>query len=296
MLINNAGVMAIPERRTADGFELQIGTNHLGHFALDQPAAAARSPTASSTVASGAHRMGKIRLDDLNWEQGGYKPLARLRAVQARQPAVHARAAAAPGRGRLGRPRRRRPPRLRGDEPAGPHRQRPPARVMSIGNKLIAQSDEQGALPTLYAATQDIAGRHLRRPGRLPEAARPPDARRPQRRRERRRRRAPAVGPVRAADRRHLPAAARRRLRHFGACWSCDRPASAATATCRPIRRTRASAPTSARSAPTASARLGASAPTAAATSSGDRSGRRRCSRAPRLDGARFSRRDAIKR
>src|SRR5215217_6634262 len=61
-LINNAGVMHPPERRTADGFELQIGTNHLGHFALTNlllPAITDRVVT----IASGAHRVGRIRLD-----------------------------------------------------------------------------------------------------------------------------------------------------------------------------------------------------------------------------------------
>src|SRR3954453_20944272 len=72
VLINNAGVMATPERRTADGFELQIGTNHLGPFALTNlllPRIADRVVT----VSSGGHRMGTIRLDDLNWHRGGYQ-------------------------------------------------------------------------------------------------------------------------------------------------------------------------------------------------------------------------------
>ena len=72
VLINNAGVMAIPESRTADGFEMQIGTNHLGHFALAN-LLLPRIRDRVVVVASGAHRMGQIRLDDLNWEQGGYK-------------------------------------------------------------------------------------------------------------------------------------------------------------------------------------------------------------------------------
>src|SRR3954465_11267356 len=71
VLINNAGVMAVPERRTKDGFELQIGTNHLGHFALTN-LLLPRVRDRVVSVASGAHRMGAIRLDDLNWERGGY--------------------------------------------------------------------------------------------------------------------------------------------------------------------------------------------------------------------------------
>ena len=77
LLINNAGVMALPKRRlTADGFELQIGTNHLGHFALTgllMPALLAAPSARIVTVSSLAHRGGKIRLDDLQWEHD-YKP------------------------------------------------------------------------------------------------------------------------------------------------------------------------------------------------------------------------------
>ena len=67
----NAGVMAVPQSRTKDGFELQIGTNHLGHFALTNlllPHITDRVVT----IASGAHRMGRIDLDDLNWEHRRY--------------------------------------------------------------------------------------------------------------------------------------------------------------------------------------------------------------------------------
>ena len=157
VLINNAGVMAIPERRTADGFEMQIGTNHLGHFALANlllPQIRDRVVV----VASDAHRMGEIRLDDLNWEQGGYKSwraygqskLANLLFTSELQRRLadagsDVRAVAAhPGY-------------------AATNLQSNTGNViqhvgMWIGNKLIAQSDEQGAWPTLYAATQDIAG------------------------------------------------------------------------------------------------------------------------------------------
>jgi NAD(P)-dependent dehydrogenase (short-subunit alcohol dehydrogenase family) len=72
LLINNAGVMAPPLTRTADGFELQFGTNHLGHFALTNlliEHVTGRVVTVSST----GHRMGAIDFDDLNWEHKPYK-------------------------------------------------------------------------------------------------------------------------------------------------------------------------------------------------------------------------------
>ena len=157
VLINNAGVMAIPERRTADGFEMQIGTNHLGHFALAN-LLLTQIRDRVVVVASGAHRMGEIRLDDLNWEQGGYKSwraygqskLANLLFTFELQRRLadagsDVRAVAAhPGY-------------------AATNLQSHTGNViqhvgMWIGNKLIAQSDEQGAWPTLYAATQDVAG------------------------------------------------------------------------------------------------------------------------------------------
>ena len=72
MLINNAGVMAIPRRVTADGFEMQFGTNHLGHFALTGLLLPLILKTPSSrivTVSSGAHMFGKINFDDLQSER-----------------------------------------------------------------------------------------------------------------------------------------------------------------------------------------------------------------------------------
>ena len=157
VLINNAGVMAIPERRTADGFEMQIGTNHLGHFALTNMLLP-RIGDRVVTVSSGAHRMGSIRLDDLNWEQGGYKPwraygqskLANLlftselqrrlgeAGSSVRATAAHPGYAATNLQGHTGNVLQH--------------------ALMGVANKLVAQSDEMGALPTLYAATQDIPG------------------------------------------------------------------------------------------------------------------------------------------
>jgi NAD(P)-dependent dehydrogenase (short-subunit alcohol dehydrogenase family) len=79
VLVNNAGVMATPLRRTRDGFELQVGTNHLGHFALTG-LLLDRISDRVVTVSSSAHRLGRIRLDDLNWEHRRYNvgwPTAR---------------------------------------------------------------------------------------------------------------------------------------------------------------------------------------------------------------------------
>ena len=164
LLINNAGVMVPPLTRTADGFELQFGTNHLGHFALTNlllEHVTGRIVTVSST----AHRFGAIDFDDLNWERKPYKAVARLRAVQARKPAVHRRARAPAHRRRLGRARDGRPSGLRLDQPAVPERA-PRARLVSaVGNRLLAQDEDGGALPTLYAATADVPGDSFAGPG-----------------------------------------------------------------------------------------------------------------------------------
>ena len=72
LLINNAGVMIPPLGRTKDGFELQFGTNHLGHFALTNlllPHVTGRVVT----VSSNAHRFGRMGFDDLNWERKKYR-------------------------------------------------------------------------------------------------------------------------------------------------------------------------------------------------------------------------------
>ena len=68
LLINNAGIMIPPLTRTADGFELQFGTNHLGHFALTN-LLLEHVTGRVVTVSSGAHLSGRIDFDDLNWER-----------------------------------------------------------------------------------------------------------------------------------------------------------------------------------------------------------------------------------
>lgn len=157
VLINNAGVMRTPERRTVDGFELQVGTNHLGHFAMTNlllPQLTDRVVT----VSSNAHRGGSISLDDLNWQQRRYQrwgayqqsKLANLlftleleRRLTAANSPIRA-LAAHPGYAATNLQFRSE----RGLED----------RVMGLSNRLFAQSDEAGAWPTLFAASQDLPG------------------------------------------------------------------------------------------------------------------------------------------
>jgi len=73
LLVNNAGVMMPPLGRTTDGFELQFGTNHLGHFALTGlvlPSLLAVPGSRVVTVSSNGHKVGRIHFDDLQWEHG----------------------------------------------------------------------------------------------------------------------------------------------------------------------------------------------------------------------------------
>ncbi len=75
LLINNAGVMATPFERTTDGFELQFGTNHLGHFALTQhllPLLVASAPSRIVNLSSGGHQGGAVDFDDPNYERREY--------------------------------------------------------------------------------------------------------------------------------------------------------------------------------------------------------------------------------
>ncbi len=156
LLINNAGVMGFPDRRsTAQGFEAQFGTNHLGHFALTGlllPALLRQPGSRVVTVASIAHKRGKLNFDDLNAERS-YNPrfaynqskLAnvvfgleldrRLRAHQANTTSVIAHPGVAVtsiisngmGTGLQGR-------------------------IANVVVQLFAQSDDRGSWPTLYAA------------------------------------------------------------------------------------------------------------------------------------------------
>jgi len=153
VLINNAGVMAVPEGRTKDGFETQIGTNHLGHFALTG-LLLGHVRDRVVQVASGAHRIGKIDLDDLNWERRSYRrwpaygqsKLANLLFVHELQRRL--RAAGSPVRALAAHPG------YAATELQSRTGNALQNAAMAIGNTLFAQSGEQGAWPTLFAATQ----------------------------------------------------------------------------------------------------------------------------------------------
>jgi NAD(P)-dependent dehydrogenase (short-subunit alcohol dehydrogenase family) len=155
LLINNAGVMIPPKSQTEDGFELQLGTNHLGHFALTNlllPQVKDRVVTVSSP----AHRAGRIDFDDLQWERKSYRAwlaygqskLANLlftaelqrRLAEVGSPVLST--AAHPGYASTNL-----------QFHSGSWIQET---IMRIGNLVIAQDAESGALPTLYAAVADM--------------------------------------------------------------------------------------------------------------------------------------------
>ncbi len=121
VLVNNAGIMAVPYAQTVDGFESQIGTNHLGHFALTNlllPKITDRVVTVSSFM----HADGLRQPQGPELEVAALLGVAGLRAVQAGQPAVHQRVAAQAGRRRVAGEVAGRAPRVLRDEPAGPER------------------------------------------------------------------------------------------------------------------------------------------------------------------------------
>ncbi|HEY5821677.1 MAG TPA: oxidoreductase [Propionibacteriaceae bacterium] len=157
VLVNNAGVMAVPEGTTKDGFEMQFGTNHLGHFALTNLLLRQITERVVN-VSSSAHRMGAIALDDLNWKTRPYKSwpaygqskLANLlftleleRRLRHDGSAVRT-LASHPGFAATN---------------LGTHSGSAIfSALMKVGDRVMAQSDEMGALPSLYAVTQDLPG------------------------------------------------------------------------------------------------------------------------------------------
>jgi NAD(P)-dependent dehydrogenase (short-subunit alcohol dehydrogenase family) len=161
LLVNNAGIMAPPRGVTADGFEAQLGTNHLGHFALTGrllPALLRRPRPRVVTVSSAAHRMGRIDFDDLHGQRRyrryrayGQSKLANLlfafeldRRARAAGTALVS-VAAHPGYAATNI-----------QTASTPARE---ALFMRLLNRLVAQSAGMGALPLLFAATvEDLPG------------------------------------------------------------------------------------------------------------------------------------------
>jgi NAD(P)-dependent dehydrogenase (short-subunit alcohol dehydrogenase family) len=169
LLILNAGIMAVPEATTEDGFESHFGTNHLGHFALAGlllPSLLATDNSRVVVVTSDARRIGRIDFSDLHsrrhyrpWKAYGQSKLAnlifaetldrRLRAARAATIAV----AAHPGYAATNL--------QAGSNPLQTF-------YLQLGNRYFAQPATAGAWPQLYAATMpDVAGGSLFGPGQL---------------------------------------------------------------------------------------------------------------------------------
>ena len=158
VLMNNAGIMAVPKATTEDGFESQMGTNHLGHFALTglllPTLLAAREPRVV-TVSSNAHNMGRMDFDDLfferrrysRWRAYGQTKLANLlfsgelqrRAVEHRTALTSV--AAHPGYSATN---------LTSGPARGASFLKP---FLAAADRVVGQPDHMGALPQLYAAT-----------------------------------------------------------------------------------------------------------------------------------------------
>ena len=159
LLVNNAGVMAMPYGTTVDGFETQFGVNHLGHFALTGlllPALLDAPDARIVTLSSFMHLLANIDIDDLNSERRYSRWTAYSRSKTANLLFTHelARRLAAAGSGVVAAAAH---PGYAATnlQTAGPQAEgrRGAERFMEIGNRVFAQSAEAGALPSLYAAT-----------------------------------------------------------------------------------------------------------------------------------------------
>ncbi len=153
LLINNAGIMIPPYKKTVDGFESQFGTNHLGHFALTSLLFPFLKKTAGSrivNVSSNAHKMGNLNFEDLQWEHRRYVPwkaygdskIANLyftyelsQRIKASGSLVLASAA----------------------HPGLTNTNLAKSALLRSFNALIAQTGNMGALPTLMAAVEPTA-------------------------------------------------------------------------------------------------------------------------------------------
>ncbi|MCX4247485.1 oxidoreductase [Paraliomyxa miuraensis] len=171
-LCNNAGVMALPYGKTEDGFEMQLGTNHLGHYALTGrllPLLLAAEGSRVVTVSSLVHKMGRMRWDDLQsehryqkWPAYAQSKLANLLftyELQRRLSAAKVETIAiASHPGYASTNLQAAGARMMGSSLR--------ARVMEVANRVAAQSAEMGAMPSLYALTaEDVRGGDFVGPG-----------------------------------------------------------------------------------------------------------------------------------
>ena len=157
VLVNNAGIMAVPYAQTVDGFESQIGTNHLGHFALTNlllPKITDRVVTVSSMM----HLLGYISLNDLNWKSRPYfawpaygqSKLANLlftRELQRRLNAAGSKIRALVAH-----------PGYSATNLQGQTGNRMGTKIWDAGNQFFATTADFGARQTLYAVSQDLPG------------------------------------------------------------------------------------------------------------------------------------------
>src|SRR3954453_6725375 len=177
LLVNNAGGIAIPRATTADGFEMQLGTNHLGHFALTGlllPALVKRPASRVVTGSSTAHKVGAINFDDLlghksyfSWRAYAQSKLANLLfayELQRRLAASNATTisvAAHPGYASTNL------------QAVGPQQSgnKIMGLLMNLGNVAFGQSADDGALPQLHAATApNVEGGCFYGPSRMLES------------------------------------------------------------------------------------------------------------------------------
>jgi NAD(P)-dependent dehydrogenase (short-subunit alcohol dehydrogenase family) len=172
-LINNAGVMALPRRLTADGFEMQFGTNHLGHFALTGQLLELLLATPASrviNVSSIAHKFGKIRLHDLQgekryskWAAYGQSKLANLlftheldrRLKEAGRKTISV--ACHPGWAATNL--QETGPKMEGSKLM--------EKLSTWGNAMLAQDAAAGALPTVFATVEPLRGDEYVGPTRM---------------------------------------------------------------------------------------------------------------------------------
>jgi NAD(P)-dependent dehydrogenase (short-subunit alcohol dehydrogenase family) len=155
LLVNNAGIMMTPQRQTSDGFELQFGTNHLGHFALTGlllPRLSQGTDPRVVTLSSLEHKAGHLHFDDLELASG-YAPRKSYRQSKLANATFgveldrRLRAAGSPVKSLLAHPGYS-ATNLQSTGPTGMMKS-----LMAVGNRLVAQAADMGALPTLYAAT-----------------------------------------------------------------------------------------------------------------------------------------------